>query len=107
MKTATPKDRPFFLAAVDFVCESDGEKDLLVNRAKWEKTKFYLNGKLYDAKGGEFRVPVKKGLNRLIYVWTWPRPESPQAFLLSVCDDKSVDKAVKFVTPGTVKFEKE
>ena len=101
MKTATPKDRPFFLAAVDFVCESDGEKDLLVNRAKWEKTKFYLNGKLYDAKGGEFKVPVKKGLNRLIYVWEWFQPWIPKAFLLSVCDDKSVDKAVKFVKPKT------
>mgnify|MGYP003298574390 CR=1 FL=1 len=107
MKTATPKDRPFFLAAVDFVCEADGEKDLLVNRAKWEKTKFYLNGKLYDAKGGEFRVPVKKGLNRLIYVWEWFQPWTPKAFLVTVCDDRSVDKAVKFVTPGTVKFEKE
>lgn len=105
MKTATPKDRPFFLAAVDFVCEADGEKDLLVNRSKWEKTKFYLNGKLYDAKGGEFRVPVKKGLNRLIYVWEWFQPWTPKAFLLSVCDDKSVDKAVKFVTPKTEKRE--
>ena len=106
LKRATPKDRPFFLAAVDFICGADGEKDLIVNRSRQEKTRFYLNGRLYDSEGGEFRVPVKKGLNRLIYVWTWSRPESPQAFLLSVCDDKSVDKAVEFVTPGTVKFEK-
>ena len=107
LKTATPKDRPFFLAAVDFVCEADGEKDLLVNRGKSEKTKFYLNGRLYDLQGGEFRVPVKKGLNRLVYVWEWSRPGSPQAFLLSVCDDKSVDKAVEFVMPRTEKIKKD
>lgn len=103
MKTAKPADRPFMLAAVDFVCDADGEKDLLINRAKWEKTDFYLNGEITHAKGGVFRIPVKKGLNRLIYRWEWFQPWHPQAFLLSVCDDKSVDKAVKFVTPKTEK----
>ena len=103
MKQAVPADKPLFLAAVDFECEADGEKDLLVNRAKWQKTKFMLNGKLYDTKGGVFRVPVKKGLNRLVYCWLWEQPWHPQAYLVSVCDDKNVDKAVKFVAPKTAK----
>ena len=104
IKAATPKDRPFFLAAVDFVCEAEGEKDLLVNRGKLENTKFYLNGKLYEGKGGEFRVPVKKGRNRLIYVWEMFQPQQrPQSLLLSVCDDGDVDTAVRFVTPKVEK----
>ncbi len=98
---ATPKDRPLFLAAVDFICDENGEKDMLINRAKWEKTKFYLNGELHDVKGGEFRIPVKKGRNRLIYAWEWVQPWQPKAFLLTICDDKNVDKAVRFATPKT------
>lgn len=100
---AEPKNKPVFLVAVDFECEADGEKDLLVNRAKWEPTVFWLNGKAVEAKGGHHRVAVKKGLNRLIYRWEWFQPWIPQACLLSVCDDASVDKAVKFVAPKTQK----
>lgn len=102
MKKITDKD-PLFLAAVDFECAADGEKDLLINKANWEKTTFYLNGEKTDAKGGVFRIKVKKGLNRLIYKWTWPQPWHPKAYLLSVCDDKDVNTAVKFVTPKTEK----
>ena len=100
---AVPKDRPVFLAAVDFVCDADGEKDLLLNRAKWEKTSFWLNGKFVTAKGGQHRVVVKKGRNRIIYRWEWFQPWVPQACLISICDDKNVDKAVKFVAPKTEK----
>ncbi len=101
--SAKPKDRPVFLAAVDFVCSEDGEKDLLVNRAKWEKTSFWLNGKFVAAKGGHHRIAVKKGLNRIVYRWEWAQPWVPQACLISVCDDRDVNKAVKFVAPKTEK----
>lgn len=100
---AQPKDRPLFLAAVDFICDADGEKDLLLNRAKWEKTAFWLNGRFVETKGGHHRIAVKKGLNRIIYRWEWLHPWVPQACLISVCDDKDVNKAVKFVAPKTEK----
>ena len=92
-----------FLAAVDFECPADGEKDLLLNKANWETTVFYLNGEKTDATGGVFRIRVKKGLNRLIYKWMWPQPWHPQACLLSVCDNRDVNTAVTFATPRTEK----
>ncbi|MGN0854284.1 MAG: hypothetical protein ACI4R9_02045 [Kiritimatiellia bacterium] len=98
---AQPKDRPVFLAAVDFICAADGEKDLLVNRAKWETTAYWINGRYVETKGGRHRLAVKKGLNRLIYRWEWFQPWIPQACLLSVCDDQDVNKAVTFVAPKT------
>ena len=101
MSRAKPKDRPVFLAALEFECDADGEKDLLVNRAKWESCVFFLNGKCVRTKGGTHRIAVKKGLNRLIYCWEWFQPWIPQACLISVCDDKDVNKPVKFVTPKT------
>lgn len=102
---AEPKNKPTFLAAVDFICAADGEKDLLVNRAKWEPTVYWINGKCVESKGGHHRLAVKKGLNRLIYRWEWFQPWIPQACLLSVCDDQDVNKAVTFVAPKTAKRE--
>ena len=96
---AEPKDRPVFLAAVDFICEADGEKDFLVNRAKWEPCSYWLNGRHFESKGGVHRIPVRKGRNRLIYRWEWLQPWIPQACLLSVCADRDVNKAVRFVVP--------
>ena len=98
---AEPKNKPVFLVAVDFVCAADGEKDLLVNRAGWESTVYWLNGRCVEAKGGQHRIRVKKGRNRLVYRWEWLQPWVPQACLLSVCDDKDVNKAVTFVPPKT------
>jgi len=105
MAKAQPADRPTFLAAVDFECDDAGEKDFLVNRAKWEKTEFWVNGKHFEAKGGQHRIAVRKGLNRIVYRWEWFHPWVPQAYLMSVCDDKDVNKAVKFVMPPTEKRE--
>ena len=100
---AEPKNKPTFLAAVDFVCDADGEKDLLLNRSKWEQTAFWINGQYVETKGGQHKIAVKKGLNRLVYRWEWFQPWIPQACLISVCDDKDVNKAVKFVAPKTQK----
>ena len=105
MAKAQPADRPTFLAAVDFECDDAGEKDFLVNRAKWEKTEFWVNGRHFEAKGGQHRIAVRKGLNRIVYRWEWFHPWVPQAYLMSVCDDKDVNKAVKFVMPPTEKRE--
>ena len=105
MAKAQPADRPAFLVAVDFECDAAGEKDLLLNRAKWEKTSFWINGTHVEAKGGQHRIAVKKGLNRIVYSWEWFHPWVPQACLMSVCDDKDVNKAVKFVMPPTEKRE--
>ena len=105
MAKAQPADRPTFLAAVDFECDDAGEKDFLVNRAKWEKTEFWINGQHFEAKGGQHRIAVRKGLNRIVYRWEWFQPWMPQACLLSVCDYKDVNKAVKFVMPPTEKRE--
>jgi hypothetical protein len=105
MAKAQPADRPTFLAAVDFECDDAGEKDFLVNRAKWEKTEFWVNGKHFEAKGGQHRIAVRKGLNRIVYRWEWFHPWVPQAYLMSVCDEKDVNKAVKFVMPPTEKRE--
>lgn len=103
MAKAQPADRPAFLVAVDFECDAAGEKDFLINRAKWEKTSFWINGTHVETKGGQHRIAVRKGLNRLVYSWEWFHPWVPQACLMSVCDDKDVNKAVKFVMPPTVK----
>ena len=100
---ARPKDRPVFLVAADFECDVAGEKDMLVNRAKWEKAAFWINGRYVETKGGCHRVAVRKGLNRIVYRWEWAQPWVPQACLISVCDDRDVNKAVKFVAPKTEK----
>ena len=105
MAKAQPADRPAFLVAVDFECDAEGEKDLLLNRAKWEKTSFWINGTHVEAKGGQHRIAVRKGLNRIVYSWEWFHPWVPQACLMSVCDDKDVNKAVKFVMPPTERRE--
>ena len=101
LAVAQPKERPVFLVVTDFECAADGEKDFLVNRAKWEKTTFWINGRHVEAKGGQHRIAVRKGLNRIVYLWEWAQPWVPQSCLLSVCDDRDVGRAVKFVAPKT------
>ena len=79
---ARPKDRPVFLVAADFECDVAGEKDMLVNRAKWEKAAFWINGRYVETKGGCHRVAVRTGLNRIVYRWVWAQPWVPQACLI-------------------------
>ena len=94
-------NKSVMLAAFDFECDADGEKDFLVYDGSWTPHVFYLNGEKTEGKGGKFRIKVKKGPNRMLLRWVWGSPWQPQALLLSVCDDGDVNKAVKFVKPKT------
>lgn len=86
-----------WLAAVDFTCEEDGEKLLTTDAGKWELETWYLNGVKYSEKGSRHRMPVKKGLNRLILRWRFGPPWQPQALLYTVGDD--VRHPVRFSVP--------
>ena len=102
---AKPSDKPVLLVALEFECDAAGEKDFLVNRAAWQKVAFWLNGKKIEGMGGQHRIPVRAGRNRLVCPWQWAQPWVAQTCLMSVCDGKDVDKAVKFVPPPTERRE--
>lgn len=103
---AIPEKDPLFLAAVDFECEADGEKDLLIDASCRDAIPCYLNGERFEGNG-PCRIRVKKGVNRLIVRWHWYNPGQPRALLLSVCDDRDVEKAVKFISPKTAPIQGE